>query len=115
MDIANSLLISVFGLSVVFAVLVSLIILIYVQSTVLNYFHKKQAQKEAAQIVPAGAEHLPAPSAGAVPSVSQKRPELKLYGVDEKTAALAMAIVCAESDVPANELIFKSIRLIGEK
>lgn len=40
--------------------------------------------------------------------------ELKLIEVDEKTAALIMAIVSFESGVPLSELDFHSIRLIGE-
>lgn len=38
--------------------------------------------------------------------------ELKLYGVDEKTAAMIMAIVSDESKIPLSELQFKSIKLI---
>ena len=39
--------------------------------------------------------------------------KLELIGIDEKTAAMVMAIVCDESGIPANELIFKSIREIA--
>lgn len=37
---------------------------------------------------------------------------IKLIDVDEKTAALAMAIVAHESEIPVDQLIFKSIRAI---
>lgn len=116
MDIANSLLTSIFGMSVVFAVLVSLIALIYLQSFVLNTLHKRQAAWQAtAQVSMTPAADQKAHVHPAAPSLNPAtRPELKLYDTDEKTAALVMAIVCAESDLPANELIFKSIRLIGE-
>ena len=112
MDIINSLLTSVFGMTVVFAVLVSLIGLIYAQSALMTVIHKQQTKKPSVPATTA-AEPVPvhvAPAQG----TPRTRPELKLYDVDERTAAMAMAIICAESDVPANELIFKSIRLIGE-
>jgi hypothetical protein len=38
--------------------------------------------------------------------------ELKLKNVDERTAAMIMAIVSDESGIPLSELIFKSIKLI---
>lgn len=112
MDIVNSLLTSVFGMSVVFAVLVSLILLIYLQSYLLKLFHREKAVSTAEPTSTAS----PATTAMASPTLPSAsavvRPELKLYNVDEKTAAMVMAIVCAESDIPANELVFKSIRLI---
>lgn len=40
------------------------------------------------------------------------RNELKLTNVDEKTAALIMAIVSDESGIPLSELIFTSIKLV---
>ena len=57
------------------------------------------------------------PSAPSVPSaapaVLYSGPlELRLTGVDEKTAAMIMAIVCDESGLPANELYFKSIKAL---
>jgi len=36
--------------------------------------------------------------------------ELKLYNVDERTAAVIMAIVSDESGIPLSELCFRSIR-----
>lgn len=40
------------------------------------------------------------------------RNELKLINVDEKTAALIMAIISHESGIPLSELIFTSIKLV---
>lgn len=40
------------------------------------------------------------------------RNELKLINVDEKTAALIMAIVSHESGIPLFELVFTSIKLV---
>ena len=38
--------------------------------------------------------------------------ELKLFDVDEKTAAIIMAIVSHESKIPLSELQFKSIKAL---
>lgn len=40
------------------------------------------------------------------------RAELNLINVDEKTAALIMAIVSHESEIPLSELVFTSIKLV---
>lgn len=41
--------------------------------------------------------------------------ELKLHNVDERTAAMIMAIVSDESGIPLSELCFKSIKVIESK
>ena len=106
MDIVNSLVTSLFGISVVFAVLVSLIFLIYLQSYVMKIIHpEKKAVPAAAPVEP-----VQAPAPALVSSVPGK---LELVGIDEKTAAMVMAVVCDECGIPANELIFKSIREIA--
>lgn len=48
-------------------------------------------------------------------TISSPQDELKLVNVDEKTAAMIMAIVADESNIPVNELYFKSIKLIEEE
>ena len=40
--------------------------------------------------------------------------EVELIGVDEKTAAVIMAIVSQRSNIPINRLRFKSIRLVED-
>jgi Na+-transporting methylmalonyl-CoA/oxaloacetate decarboxylase gamma subunit len=111
MDIANSLFTSIFGMSVVFTVLVSLILLIYLQSYLMKYFHRKNPVASTAQAVEPVTAAVPA----AISTQPVIRPELKLYNIDEKTAAIVMAIVCDEIGIPANELVFKSIRLLEDK
>ena len=109
MDILNSLFTSLFGISVVFAVLASLILLIYGQTLVMKKMHPAKAADPA--------ETKMAPSPAATAPVAAPAPaypgKLELIGTDEKTAAMVMAIVCDESGIPANELIFKSIREIA--
>ncbi len=46
-------------------------------------------------------------------SASPLDPSLKLTGVDEKTAAIIMAIVCDETGCRPEELHFKSIRALS--
>ncbi|NCA99804.1 MAG: hypothetical protein EOM08_06335 [Clostridia bacterium] len=109
MDIINSLFTSLFGISVVFAVLVALILLIYGQSLVMKSMHRVKPAAAASEPAPSNPVTVdPAPAARTtVPG------KLELVGIDEKTAALVMAIICDESGIPANELIFKSIREIA--
>ena len=38
----------------------------------------------------------------------------KLVGVDEKTAAVIMAIISQRSEIPLNRLRFKSIKLVDD-
>ena len=41
--------------------------------------------------------------------------ELRLYNVDERTAAMIMAIVSDESGIPLSELVFKTIRALNRE
>ncbi len=107
MDILNSLFTSVFGMSVVFAVLVALILLIYGQTLVMKKMHREKPAE------PAATETSPLPAAAVAAPGLAAPVKLELVGIDEKTAALVMAIVCEESGIPVNELIFKSIREIA--
>lgn len=110
MDILNSLYIGLFGMSVVFAVLIFLILLILLQSYVarkLATWKEKEAQE------------IEAPAEQAYPAVALatelgEPPELKLTGVDEKTAAIIMAIVCDETGIDPSMLYFKSIRAMDD-
>ncbi len=66
----------------------------------------------------------PAPAPAAAPAAAPAEPvkeeefssgSLRLKGCDEKTAAMIMAIVSDNTGIPLSELIFKSITLIEEK
>lgn len=53
-------------------------------------------------------------AASSVPSAASGRAGgLKLNNVDERTAAMIMAIVSHETKIPLNELVFRSISAIG--
>ena len=103
MTIADALLYSLLGISVVFFALVLLILII----GIMNIFNKKAT--------PAPAAAAPAAPVAASPSVEPEYApgtagELKLYDTDERVAAMLMAIVADELGAPLNELRFKSIR-----
>lgn len=106
MSLLESLLVSAFGLSVVFAVLISLSFLVKVQSATAAFIVKnvKAVSKRGNRVTEAGSlvQNDEGLSTG----------ELKLTGADEKTAAMIMAIVSHESQIPLPELQFKSIKAI---
>jgi len=120
MDLLNSLFITVFGMSVVFIALVSLIAMINIQGRFVKFMDANQQKKAAAARAEAQQKQPASPAAPVATSVPAAAPaalysgplELKLTGVDEKTAAMIMAIVCDESGLPANELYFKSIKAL---
>ena len=103
MSLFESLQIALFGLVTVFAVLVALSIAISVESKIFNFFVKKKD-------VQPSAEHeeqtVKANLTDIIPG------QLKLIDVDEKTAAMIMAIVSDESQIPLSELNFKYIKAI---
>jgi Na+-transporting methylmalonyl-CoA/oxaloacetate decarboxylase gamma subunit len=111
--IVEGLYVSAFGMSVVFAGLVSMIVLVNLQTW---FVGKMQNRKKTAVPVPADAgAHLPAPQPTApVQPVKAYPQNLQLVQVEEKTAALIMAIVCHETGSQPDELYFKSIRLLEE-
>lgn len=98
---------SVLGMSIVFAVLIMLIGVIKIMETVMNRNKKEEAAPEAA---PAAAP-APAPTAKPAPGTAG---ELKLYNVEERDAAMVMAIVADKLGKPLNELRFISIREVTE-
>ncbi len=102
MSILDSVLVGIFGISVVFVVLISISLLIKLISSIFGRVrenetaapHEVQSNEQAA--------------------VYQSR-ELDLIDVDEKTAALVMAIVSSKTNIPLSKLQFKTIRLVKQK
>lgn len=126
MSLLDSLLVSVFGMTVVFLVLILLSALVKFQSIILAKFiiHKERLDEAAAKnknssimaqtegYAEEDEKEMPAQVADhAGPQWSTG--ELKLLGVDEKTAAMIMAIVSDETGISLNELQFKSIKALG--
>ena len=100
---------SILGMAIVFAVL---IILIGVVKLIELFTNRGTAAAEE----PAPAASIPA----AIPAPVPVRPapgtagELKLYNVEERDAAMVMAIVADKLGKPLNELRFISIREVTE-
>ena len=107
MGIGGAAVTALLGYSVVFFGLVLLM-------GVIALFGKLMAGKKAS--APAAA---PAPAAPAAAPVAEKKPDIgvrdgvrvcDLNGVDDKTAAMIMAIVADKTGIPLNELRFISIK-----
>jgi hypothetical protein len=108
MDILTALKISISGFFVVFVALGLICLSIKILSMVIAFFDKPKVQNNEVlkQSTPAIGTN----------KIEDKDivgfGELKLFGVDEKTAAMIMAIVSDESKIPLAELQFKSIKLL---
>lgn len=106
MTVPQSLLVDAFGLAVVFAVLILLSLVIKLITRLVGGLTKS---KDNAPVNAGDSSSLPAAA-----EAQFADGELKLFDVDEKTAALIMAIVSDQSKIPLSQLHFKSIRLIRE-
>lgn len=105
MTILNALLVSLFGISVVFIVLISLSFVVKVQSFIVSYVGNKKEDSEV------GCENI-SDFEDSGQFVKVTNGELRLIDVDEKTAAMIMAIVSDELKIPLNKLDFKAIRAL---
>ena len=106
--VTDSLLLSLVGFSIVFAVLVVLILVVKLIRLVL-----KKEQVEAAASKPAKDSSGSVALTSKVPAPGSMG-EINLYSVEDKTAAMLMAIVADEMNVPLNELRFISITELEE-
>jgi len=115
MDILTSLKVSFFGFMVVFIVLGLISVCIRILSKVLLAFggNQEEAHKQEPSVVAETYESLEADT-GKSSENDVGDGELKLYGVDERTAAMIMAIVSEEVQIPLAELQFKSIKLLDD-
>ena len=111
-SVPDSLLLSVIGMAIVFVVLVLLIIVI----KMLTAFTGKRAAAPdiAGMLAPVLADSAGLPVSAKVPA-NGSFGECALHTVDDKTAAMLMAIVADDSDIPLNELQFISIREVCKK
>ena len=91
------------GFLIVLAVLFVLMGFIYLLSFVAHKINGDD--KKAAPAAPAAEPELAPGSSGSV----------KLYNVDDRTAAMVMAIVADEMQTPLNELRFLSIKEVSEE
>lgn len=108
MSVLESLPVALFVFAMVFALLAVLYILIVLFSIGIRALEKKHRAAGARIIVPE-----PAAAAASVPAEPEEifsSGQLILQNVDERTAAMIMAIVSDESGIPLSELCFKSIK-----
>ncbi len=107
MNIIETLAVSLFCIALVFFVLSFLFLLVQILTKVLGAINTKLiAATDNKTLV------QDTYSNEAVDSNGYSSGELKLLNVDEKTAALIMAIVSDETKIPLSELIFKSIKAV---
>ncbi len=110
MSIFESLVVGLICISIVFAVLATLYIMISILSKALAGSGKKSKAAETVEVpVTDQVSELNAAQEQTAAAADYSAGELKLKNVDEKTAAMIMAIVSHESKIPLNELVFKSI------
>ena len=105
------LLFSLMGMLVVIAALAILAVCITLLSKLLNRLSAQKAPVSA-NPVPAAAAKAPA-AEPAVPAVMATTGDLTLRDVDDQTAALLMAIISDQTQIPLNELRFKSIKCLN--
>lgn len=110
MSILDSLLVAAFCWALVFTVLACLFGLIRLFSLILGNIAPKKEENPIN--VPAATVTASAPIEDE-PYFSTG--DLRLKGVDERTAAMIMAIVSDESGIPLSELCFKSIKEIPQQ
>lgn len=103
LNLGESFGISLFGFSIVFVVLIGLSALIFIQSKLLSKSKKTEGE---------GFEAAKAAAPAAVLDKASAGNKLKLINVDDKTAAIIMAIVCDELKQSPSELTFSYIKLI---
>ena len=101
------------GFIVVVSMLAIIAVTILVFSKVMAVISKKPAKTPAD--APAAAPSAPSAPAGSPLPANTSAGSLDLVDVDEKTAAVIMAIVSKESGIPLNRLAFKSIKKTEDK
>ena len=105
MSIADSLLVGLIVMTIVFVVLVALSLMINGISLLVKGMEKaRPAEASAPQ---------PVETVATMPvAVDGTSGTLRLIGVDEQTAAMVMAIISDELKIPLNQLEFVSIRAL---
>lgn len=107
--------VSVTGIVVVMLVLALLAVLVLLLSKGIRAVEgaaKKRSGKKADSESAEAKTAEPSKPVGTALPESASAGDLDLYNVDEKTAAVIMAIVSNESGIPLNRLLFKSIKAI---
>jgi len=104
-SIPQGLLLALIGFVLVLIVLALLMGFIYLLSYIVRKGEKLGKKNELATEMSAASAELAPGSSG----------DIKLYNVDDRTAAMVMAIVADELKTPLNELRFISIKEVSEE
>ena len=105
---ASDFITAILGITVVMLMLALIAVFILLLSKIIRIVENKSKKA-----VPE-ATSAPAPASVPMPD-GMNNGEVDLIGVDEKTAAVIMAIVSKQSEIPLNRLSFKSIKLIDNE
>lgn len=110
LSLLDSLMVALSGFVIVFIMLAALWGIIMVVSRVVGSMTKPApVTAPAAPAAPSEPAPAPLPIVPAIPQVELGK------GVEEAQAACIMAIIGYETGIPLNQLIFKSIKVKGEK
>lgn len=115
MPLFEALMTSLVGIVTVIFILAVIAVLIILVSKVIRTVENAASKKKAA---PAAAAAPAAPvgkPTGVIPVAGVSQGTIDLVNVDEKTAAIIMAIVSDKSGIPLNRLSFKSIKLVEDE
>ena len=116
MPLFEALMTSLVGIVTVICILAIIAVLIILVSKVIrgveNAAAKKKANAAPVAVTPAASTAKPT---GVIPVAGVSQGTIDLVNVDEKTAAIIMAIVSDKSGIPLNRLSFKSIKLVEDE
>lgn len=112
MPLTDAFAVSLIGIVTVILILAVIACLILLVSKIIRAIENKANSKKAVAVP---AEAAAAPAAGVPMPAGMNQGELELIGVDEKEAAVVMAVVSHKSGIPLNRLSFKSIKLMEDK
>jgi len=107
-SVLETLIVAIKGWGVVFAALITLILLMWVLMSVSTAASKRATASVTKEEAEPNSPQQPA-QAQMVPAKGSQG-EIALHGVEPATAAMAMAIVADRINTPLNELRFRSIR-----
>jgi uncharacterized protein YpmB len=103
MTIGNSLLAALIIMAIVFTVLAALFLLVNFQTRFFASFRKPNAANNVQAV---------SNTVSNTKAIEASNGEIEITGLDEKTAAMVMAIAADDLKIPLNELQFKSIKLL---
>ena len=114
MPLFEALMTSLVGIVTVICILAIIAVLIILVSKVIRGVENAAAKKKA-NAAPVAAAPAAAKPTGVIPVAGVSQGTIDLVNVDEKTAAIIMAIVSDKSGIPLNRLSFKSIKLVEDE